>query len=244
MLDLRGVAVWRGRTQVLHDIDLSVGAGELVALIGANGAGKTTALWTISGLLRPRAGSITLTPPSEAPVDLRRLKPDRIVGLGVAHCPEGRQVFRSLTVRENLLIGAHRRRDAAAVTADLDAIFDRFPILGERRGLWAGDLSGGEQMMLAIGRALMSRPRVLLLDEPSLGLAPQMVDAIADVLVGLVGDGMTVLLVEQNARLALDIAGRAYVLETGRVAVSGLAADLREDDAVRRAYLGVGRQAG
>ena len=244
MLELSGVAVWRGRTQVLHDIDLWVGHGELVALIGANGAGKTTALWTISGLLRPRTGTITLTPQSQAPVDLRRLKPDRIVGLGVAHCPEGRQVFRSLSVRENLLIGAYRRGDAAAIAADLDAVFARFPILGERRGLWASDLSGGEQMMLAIGRALMSRPRVLLLDEPSLGLAPQMVDTIADVLVALVGDGMTILLVEQNARLALEIASRAYVLETGRVALSGRADELREDDAVRRAYLGVGRQAG
>lgn len=244
MLELDGIGVWRGRTKVLHGIDLRVGPGELVALIGANGAGKTTTLWTISGLLRAREGRLAFTPPDGPPVDLARLRPDRIVGLGIAHCPEGRQIFRSLSVAENLMVGAYRRTDRAAVAADRDRLMARFPILAERRGLPAGDLSGGEQMMLAIARALMARPRVLLLDEPSLGLAPQMVDTVHDVLLALKGDGMTILLVEQNAHLALSVADRAYVLETGRVALAGSAAALARDDAVRRAYLGAAAAAG
>ncbi|MCB9947991.1 MAG: ABC transporter ATP-binding protein [Rhodospirillaceae bacterium] len=238
MLEIDAAQVWRGQTHVLHGIDLTVGEGEIVALIGANGAGKTTVLMTISGLLRPRDGAVRYRPHGGDPVDLARLAPEAIVGLGIAHCPEGRQVFASLSVRENLLIGAYLRRDRVAVAADLDRVVARFPILGERARLPAGSLSGGEQMMLAIGRALMSRPRLLLLDEPSLGLAPQIVETIFDILGDINRAGTTLLLVEQNAAMALELAHRAYVMETGRVTLSGAAADLADNPEVRRAYLG------
>lgn len=237
MLSLAGVEVWRGASPVLRSLDLTVGTGEIVALLGANGAGKTSTVLTVSGLLRPRAGRLTLAVDGRVH-DLARLAPDAIVGLGVAHCPEGRQIFQGLTVAENLMVGAHLRRDGDVI-ADLEAQLELFPILKERLQLPAGQLSGGEQMMLAVGRALMSRPRLLLLDEPSLGLAPQLVDQVFDVLVEINRRGTTILLIEQNAVMALEIAQRAYVLEGGRVVLAGTAAELAADSKVREAYLGL-----
>ena len=237
MLEASGLVVWRGRTHVLDGIDLAVRAGEIVALIGANGAGKTSFLMAVSGLLRLRAGRVVFCDGGRE-ADLAALAAEAIVGLGIAHCPEGRQVFASLTVRENLLIGAYLRRDRATVRHDLERVHEHFPILAERRDQRAGTLSGGEQMMLSIGRALMSRPRLLLLDEPSLGLAPQVVETIFEILERINREGTTLLLVEQNASMALDLADRAYVLETGRIALSGAAGELADNAEVRRAYLG------
>jgi branched-chain amino acid transport system ATP-binding protein len=240
MLDVSALHVHRGHTHVLKGVELSVSEGEIVALIGANGAGKTTMLMTLSGLLRPTSGDIGYRPAGGGPrVDLARTAPEEIVRGGLVHCPEGRQVFASLSVEENLQIGAFLRSNRSEVARELERICGLFPILGERRQLSAGHLSGGEQMMLAIGRALMARPRLLLLDEPSLGLAPQAVDTIFDTLFALNHEGTTLLLVEQNARMALELAHRAYVLETGAVALSGPAKELADQEEVRRAYLGV-----
>jgi len=240
MLEVSALHVHRGHTHVLKGVELAVSEGEIVALIGANGAGKTTMLMTLSGLLRPTTGEIHYRPADGRPrVDLARTTPEGIVRGGVVHCPEGRQVFASLSVGENLQVGAYLRRNRSEVARDLERICGLFPILGERLHLSAGNLSGGEQMMLAIGRALMARPRLLLLDEPSLGLAPQAVDTIFDTLLALNREGTTLLLVEQNARMALELAQRAYVLETGSVALSGPAGELADREEVRRAYLGV-----
>lgn len=236
MLSLEGIDVWRGPSQVLRGIDLRVDQGEIVALLGTNGAGKTSTLLTISGHLRPRVGRIRFT--DEAQHDLATLAPDRIVALGLAHCPEGRQVFGSMTVAENLRLGAFLRRDA--IGDDLERLYTLFPVLAERRHGLAGRLSGGEQMMLAIARALMSRPRLLLLDEPSLGLAPQMVERIFDTITDIRAQGTTILLVEQNAAMALEVADRAYVIETGEVVVEGEATALADDPRIREAYLGLG----
>ena len=223
-----------GAVAAIRGVSLKVTAGEVVALLGANGAGKSTLLRTVSGLTRPRAGRILLG--GEA---IHRLPPARIVRLGVAHCPEGRRVFGTLTVAENLRLGAAARVDRAGVAADRERIYAMFPILGERRTQPAGTLSGGEQQMLALGRALMARPRVLLLDEPSLGLAPLLVRQIFRTLAELKADGVTMLLVEQNINLALDLADRAYVLRTGEVSLAGSAVDLKADyEAVAAAYLG------
>lgn len=241
MLTLEGLDVWRGPSQVLRGVDLAVRAGEIVALLGTNGAGKTSTLLTVSGQLRPRAGRLRLDLDGSSH-DLAGLDPAAIVGLGVAHCPEGRQVFGGMTVLENLRLGAYLRA-AAEVPADLEAMFEHFPILAERRGGLAGQLSGGEQMMLAIARALMSRPRLLLLDEPSLGLAPQLVEQIFKTIAEIRAAGTTVLLVEQNASLALELADRAYVLESGAVQLEGPAAQLAADPRVREAYLGLGPEA-
>jgi branched-chain amino acid transport system ATP-binding protein len=240
MLALDDVDLWRGPSQVLRGISLTVGRGEIVTLLGANGAGKTSTLLAISGHLRPRAGRIRLSVDG-AEHDLAALPPHAIVPLGVGHCPEGRQVFGGMTVRENLRLGAYLRRDDLG--ADLAAMAELFPVLAERPGELAGRLSGGEQMMLAIARALMSRPRLLLLDEPSLGLAPQMVERIFEVIADIRARGTTVLLVEQNAAMALDIADRAYVLETGAVQIEGEAGALADDPRVREAYLGLGAPA-
>jgi branched-chain amino acid transport system ATP-binding protein len=233
VLELRDVQVFYGRIQALKGVSLTVAEGELVTLIGSNGAGKSTTLKTISGLLRPRAGTILLR---DQP--LERLAPHRIVALGVSHCPEGRRLFGRLTVAENLRLGAVQRRDAAGVEADLDRVHTLFPVLKDRSRQLAGTLSGGEQQMLAIGRALMGRPSLLLLDEPSLGLAPLLVAAIFDAIRRLKEEGTTILLVEQNARLALDIADRAYVMETGRISLSGSAAELKHNEQVEHTYLG------
>lgn len=239
MLWLEDLDVRRGGTHALRGIGLTVEAGEIVALIGANGAGKTTTLATISGLLRPHSGSLKFRPdPEGETLDLSRLRAEQIVGAGISHCPEGRQVFAGLSVAENLRIGAYLRRDKAGIDADAREIEEMFPILRERASVPGDRLSGGEQMMLVIGRALMGRPKLLLLDEPSLGLAPRLVEQVFDILERIRAEGVTVLLVEQNAAMALDLADRAYVLEAGTIALSGRGRDLAADPDVQRAYLG------
>ena len=222
MLELADLHVRYGNIRALQGVSLTVAQGELVALIGSNGAGKTTVLRTISGLLRPSDGTIAFEG-----ADITRAATDRIVALGISHCPEGRRIFGSLSVSENLRLGAVAQRDRQAAAADLDMVFTLFPLLKERLGQAGGTLSGGEQQMLAIGRALMSRPRLLLLDEPSLGLAPLMVERIFETIAELKRQGRTILLVEQNVHHALDIADRAYVLETGRITLEGPASVLR-----------------
>jgi branched-chain amino acid transport system ATP-binding protein len=239
VLKIADIHVYRGRTHVLKGVSLEVDRGDIVALIGANGAGKTTLLRTLSGLLRPRRGAIRFRAQADGPeVDLTRLAAEDIVGLGISHCPEGRGVFARLSVRENLLIGAYRRRDRGGIEEDYRRVRAIFPILEERSGQAAGSLSGGEQEMLALGRALMSRPALLILDEPSLGLGPLIVARLFEVLAEINRQGVTLLLVEQNAVAALNLARRAYVLETGRMVLAGPSAELLEDPNVRRAYLG------
>jgi branched-chain amino acid transport system ATP-binding protein len=233
MLRLEDLRAAYGPVEALKGISLEVGEGELVTLIGANGAGKTTTLKAISGVLRSTRGRITF-----GGADLRRLSPGEILKRGIAHCPEGRRVFPYMTVRENLDMGAYVRSDAGAVRDDLDRVFALFPILRERLAQVAGTLSGGEQQMLAIGRALMSRPRLILFDEPSLGLAPTIIQRVFETIAEIRGRGTTVLMVEQNAHLALKIADRGYVLETGTIALHGQATELAENEHVRRAYLG------
>ncbi|MFC4352196.1 ABC transporter ATP-binding protein [Fodinicurvata halophila] len=237
LLEVDSINVWRGASQVLHDVSLSVGEGEIVALLGGNGAGKTSTLATISGLLHPKSGDIRFSTGQES-ISLPSLRPDRIVRLGIAHSPEGRQIFGGLSVVENLRMGAFLRHDKE-IDADIERFYELFPILGERAELKAGQLSGGEQMMLGLARALMSRPRLLMLDEPSLGLAPQVIDQIFDRIEEIRAQGTTVFLVEQNAAMALEVADRAYVIENGRIAISGEARQLAEDPSVRKAYLGI-----
>jgi branched-chain amino acid transport system ATP-binding protein len=233
VLELRGLRVAYGPIEALRGVDLEVRAGELVCLLGANGAGKSSTLRAISGLVRPTAGQIVFDGQPIAGHE-----PAAILAAGIAHCPEGRRVFPYLTVEENLAMGAYVRRDRAAIAADLERVCGHFPILGERRRQAAGTLSGGEQQMLAIGRALMARPRLILFDEPSLGLAPTVVETTFAIIADIRREGTTVLMVEQNAYLALQMADRGYVMETGRVVLSGAARDLMADDHVRRAYLG------
>ena len=232
MLALEGLEVYYGEIHALKGVSLEVREREIVALLGNNGAGKTTTLKTISGLLAPREGRVSL---EGAP--LTGVAPHAIVARGIAHVPEGRRIFNRLTVRENLMMGAYLRHDGG-VTTDLERVFALFPRLHERVTQVAGTLSGGEQQMLAIGRALMAQPRVLLLDEPSMGLAPVLVEQIFDTIAEVNRQGTTILLVEQNAAMALSIAHRGYVLETGRIVLSGTAAQLGENAEVRRAYLG------
>jgi branched-chain amino acid transport system ATP-binding protein len=231
LLELVDVEVAYGAVTALRGVRLTVDAGEIVTLLGANGAGKTTTLRTISGLLRPRAGQVLLDGEP-----LSKIPAHQLVRRGVAHSPEGRRIFPSMSVRENLLMGAFH--DRKHVGPDLERVFGLFPRLKERVSQAGGTLSGGEQQMLAIGRALMSRPRLLLLDEPSMGLAPLVVQTIFDVIAQINADGVAVLLVEQNAAQALKIANRGYVLETGQVVLDGPAGDLLADDRVRQAYLG------
>ena len=233
MLEIAGLRAAYGPIEALRGIDLEVRAGELVCLLGANGAGKSTTLRTISGLLRPAAGRVAFEGRS-----IGGLPPAAILEAGIAHCPEGRRVFPYLSVEENLLMGAYVRRDGAGIAADLERVCAHFPVLGERRDQAAGTLSGGEQQMLAIGRALMARPKLIMFDEPSLGLAPTVVETTFAIIADIRRQGTTVLMVEQNAYLALRMADRAYVLETGRIVLAGAAADLMADDHVRRAYLG------
>ncbi len=232
MLSVEDLHVFYGEIHALKGVALEVGRGEIVAILGNNGAGKTTTLKTISGLLAPRRGRIVLDGEPLAGVPSHD-----VVLRGIAHVPEGRRIFNRLTVRENLMMGAYLRRDGG-VPADLDRVFALFPRLEERLGQVAGTLSGGEQQMLAIGRALMTAPRLLLLDEPSMGLAPVLVEQIFATIVDINHQGITILLVEQNAAMALSVAHRGYVLETGAVALTGTADALVEDPAVRRAYLG------
>lgn len=233
MLKLEDIHVSYGQVRALKGITLEVREGELVALLGANGAGKTTALMAISGILRPRSGQISLDGR-----DLAKTSPYEIVQMGVIQCPEGRHIFGNLSVRENLLMGAIQRRDRLEVQKDLEWVYSLFPVLGERWRQSGATMSGGEQQMLAIGRALMSRPRLLLLDEPSLGLAPVIVQLIFNVIVQLRQHGVTILLVEQNARKAVQVADRCYVLETGQVVMSGPTEELRANPELERFYLG------
>jgi len=232
VLALERLEVYYGEIHALKGVSLEVREREIVALLGNNGAGKTTTLKTISGLLAPRQGRVTF---EDAP--LTGVAPHAIVARGIAHVPEGRRIFNRLTVRENLLMGAYLRHDAG-ITTDLDRVFALFPRLHERITQVAGTLSGGEQQMLAIGRALMARPKVLLLDEPSMGLAPVLVEQIFETIAEVNRQGTTILLVEQNAAMALSIAHRGYVLETGAIVLSGSATTLAENTDVRRAYLG------
>ncbi|MCW5770030.1 MAG: ABC transporter ATP-binding protein [Rhodospirillaceae bacterium] len=234
MLEVADLKASYGRNAVLQGISFSVGEGETVCLIGSNGAGKTTTMISIAGLLRPVSGAISL-----AGTGIAREPAQRIVARGLALVPEGRRVFAPLSVFENLEIGAYRRRDSAAIRQDLDFVYGVFPRLKERHSQAAGTLSGGEQQMLAIGRALMSRPRVLLLDEPSMGLAPLVVAEIFRVIGELNRKGLTILLAEQNVTMALGVAKRGYVIESGRIVLSGSAEELANDSSVQAAYLGV-----
>ena len=233
MLRLENLSASYGPITALRSLDLEVRQGELVCLIGANGAGKTSTLRAISGLLHPSAGRIVFDGR-----ELQGREPADVLQAGIAHCPEGRRVFPHLTVQENLEMGAYVRRDRRSILADLDRVCAHFPILAERRKQTAGTLSGGEQQMLAIGRALMGRPRLILFDEPSLGLAPTVVETTFGIVADIRRAGTTVLIVEQNAYLALRMADRGYVMETGRIVLEGPGADLLRNDHVRRAYLG------
>lgn len=233
MLTLEAVNVYYGAIHALKGISLTVEEGEIVTLIGANGAGKSTTLRTISGLLKPRAGRITFND-----ADITGQRAPAIVAAGIVQVPEGRRVFAHMTVQENLELGAYTRKDAVGIARDMAEVFRRFPRLAERKRQLAGTLSGGEQQMLAIGRGLMARPRLLLLDEPSMGLAPLLVKEIFSIIRDINRAGTTILLVEQNAHMALSIANRAYVLETGRIAMHGPAAELAASVEMRRAYLG------
>ena len=234
LLQIQGLSTHYGPIQALDKVSLEVEQGELVAMVGANGAGKTTLLHTLSGVLTPSGGEILFDGRH-----ITRLASHQIVGAGICHVPEGRQVFPPLSVDDNLRLGAYAvRRDKEWVESELASIYEMFPILKERSRQTAGTLSGGQQQMLAIGRALLGRPRLLLLDEPSMGLAPLLVEEIFRVIQGLNKKGVTILLVEQNARAALGIANRGYVLETGRVVLSASSSDLLADEAVRKAYLG------
>jgi len=232
MLTVEGLRAGYGKVEVLHDVRLEIAQGQIVALIGANGAGKTTLLKTISGLIRPGAGVIAFEGE-----DIARRPAHNIVARGISHVPEGRAILKRMSVLENLRMGAYVRSDAK-IDADITAVMERFPVLAERRYQLAGTLSGGEQQMLAIGRALVARPRLLLMDEPSLGLAPKLVTGIFQTLRQLRQEGKTILLVEQNARQALQVADYAYVMESGRIALAGTGASLLDAPEVQRTYLG------
>ncbi|MCM1091096.1 MAG: ABC transporter ATP-binding protein [Butyrivibrio sp.] len=233
MLEVKDIQVYYGVIQAIKGVSFHVDEGEVVALIGANGAGKTTILHTISGLLSPKNGSVLFEGQ-----DITKIAGHKIVSMGMAHVPEGRRVFAQLTVLQNLKMGAYTRKDKEEVRTTLQTVFERFPRLEERQNQLAGTLSGGEQQMLAMGRALMSHPKIILMDEPSMGLSPIFVNEIFDIIQEVSKGGTTVLLVEQNAKKALSIADRAYVLETGNIVLEGKAQDLLQDDSIRKAYLG------
>lgn len=233
MLQVNNINVFYGNIQALHDVSIDVNEGEIVTLIGANGAGKSTLLKTLSGLLKPKTGDIVYLGNK-----ISGKPAQSIVKAGMSHVPEGRRVFANLTVEENLELGAYLRNDKAGIAKDMAHVYKLFPRLLERKKQLSGTLSGGEQQMLAMGRALMAKPKILLMDEPSMGLAPLMVKAIFDIIKMVNAEGTTVLLVEQNAHMALSVASRAYVLETGRIVLSGSAKELQESDDVRAAYLG------
>lgn len=235
MLELKNVHTYYGNIHALKGISLTVNKGEIVTLIGSNGAGKTTTLRTIQGILKPREGQIIFEGE-----ELQKIPPHEIVKRGVSQSPEGRLIFPRMTVKENLEMGAYQRTDRDGIAEDLEKVFKLFPRLKERISQRGGTLSGGEQQMLSMGRALMARPRVMLLDEPSMGLAPILVDQIFDIIRELHSEGVTILLVEQNARIALSVADRGYVLETGEIALSGPAKDLLHSPEVKAAYLGEG----
>lgn len=233
MLEVNDINVYFGAVHALKGISLKIDDGEIVTLIGANGAGKTTTLRSISGIIKPKSGNILFNGR-----DISKLKATDIVSMGISHVPEGRRIFTNMTVMENLEMGAYTRKDKSGIKKDFDSVFERFPRLSERKNQVAGTLSGGEQQMLAIGRALMSRPKVMLLDEPSMGLAPILVNEIFSIIKDINENGTTVMLVEQNATMALSIANRAYVIQNGTITVEGKSKDLMADDNVRKAYLG------
>jgi len=233
MLAVENVVTAYGQIQALKGVSLSVGTGDVVCLLGANGAGKSTLINTISGILKPLSGRVLLDG-----ADITGVKASRIAGLGVTQVPEGRGIFAQMTVHENLQMGAYLRADRLKIEADIDSMYVRFPVLADRRSQKAGVLSGGEQQMLALARALMSNPKLLLLDEPSMGLAPLVVEAVFATIRQIAESGVTILLVEQNARLALEISNRGYVLANGEMAMHGEAKDLMQSDLVQEAYLG------
>ena len=233
MLEVNDLEVYYGVIQAIKGISFHVDKGEVVALIGANGAGKTTTLHTVTGLLSPKSGQVLFEER-----EITKVPAHKIVSMGMAHVPEGRRVFAELSVYENLKMGAYTRNDKSEIEESLKNVYKRFPRLEERKNQMAGTLSGGEQQMLAMGRALMSRPKIILMDEPSMGLSPIMVNEIFDIIRSVSESGTTVLLVEQNAKKALSIADRAYVLETGKIVLAGNAKDLLEDDSIKKAYLG------
>ena len=233
MLEVKDLEVYYGMIQAIKGVSFHVNEGEVIALIGANGAGKTTILHTVSGLLAPKKGSVTFEG-----TDISKIPGHKIVSMGMAHVPEGRRVFAQLTVLQNLKMGPYTRKDKAEMEETLKTVFKRFPRLEERQNQLAGTLSGGEQQMLAMGRALMSHPKIILMDEPSMGLSPIFVNEIFDIIQEVSKSGTTVLLVEQNAKKALSIADRAYVLETGNIVLEGKASDLMNDDSIKKAYLG------
>ena len=233
MLEVKDLKVYYGMIQAIKGVSFHVNEGEVIALIGANGAGKTTILHTISGLLTPKEGTVTFEGK-----DIVKIPGHKIVSMGMAHVPEGRRVFAQLSVLQNLKMGAYTRKDKAEIDATLKTVFQRFPRLEERQNQLAGTLSGGEQQMLAMGRALMSHPKLILMDEPSMGLSPIFVNEIFDIIQEVSKSGTTVLLVEQNAKKALAIADRAYVLETGNIVLEGKASDLLNNDSIKKAYLG------
>lgn len=233
MLEIKDLEVYYGMIQAVKGISLEVNQGEVIALIGANGAGKTTTLHTITGLLSPKKGSVIFEGK-----DITKIPAHKIVSMGMAHVPEGRRVFANLTVYQNLKLGAYTRKDSKEIDETLEMIYKRFPRLEERKNQIAGTLSGGEQQMLAMGRALMSHPKIILMDEPSMGLSPIFVNEIFNIVKEISASGTTVLLVEQNAKKALSIADRGYVLETGKIVLEGKASDLLNNDSVKKAYLG------
>ena len=233
MLEVKDIEVYYGMIQALKGISFEVNEGEVIALIGANGAGKTTTLHTITGLLSPKKGSVLFEGQ-----DITKVPAHKIVSLGMAHVPEGRRVFAELSVYQNLKMGAYTRKDKDEIAKTLEMVYKRFPRLEERKNQLAGTLSGGEQQMLAMGRALMSHPKIIVMDEPSMGLSPILVNEIFDIIQEINKDGVTVLLVEQNAKKALSIADRAYVLETGKIVLEGDAKELMNDDSIKKAYLG------
>ena len=233
MLEVKELQVYYGVIQALKDVSFEVNQGEVIALIGANGAGKTTTLHTVTGLLPAKHGSIVFEG-----VDITKMPAHKIVEMGIAHVPEGRRVFSQLSVYENLIMGAYTRKDKKEIADNLEMVYNRFPRLKERKTQRAGTLSGGEQQMLAMGRALMSNPKMIVMDEPSMGLSPIFVNEIFDIIEKVSASGTTVLLVEQNAKKALSIADRAYVLETGKIVLSGDAKVLMNDDSIKKAYLG------
>ena len=233
LLEVQDIQVYYGMIQALKGVSFSVNEGEVIALIGANGAGKTTTLHTVTGLLRAKSGHIIYDGQ-----DITKVPPHKIVTMGMAHVPEGRRVFANMTVLQNLKMGAFTRSDKNEIDATIEKVYKRFPRLKERQNQTAGTLSGGEQQMLAMGRALMSQPKIILMDEPSMGLSPILVNEIFDIIRSVNEAGPTVLLVEQNAKKALEIADRAYVLETGRIVTSGPADALMNDDSIKKAYLG------
>ena len=233
MLEVKDLRVNYGMIQAIQGVSFQVNQGEVIALIGANGAGKTTILHTGSGLLSPQSGSVLFEGK-----DIVKEKSHKIVSMGMAHVPEGRRVFSQLSVLQNLKMGAYTRKDKEEIAKTLESVFERFPRLKERQNQLAGTLSGGEQQMLAMGRALMSHPKLILMDEPSMGLSPIFVNEIFDIIQEVSKSGTTVLLVEQNAKKALSVADRAYVLETGKIVLEGKAGELLNDDSIRKAYLG------